>query len=81
MARLVALLVLIVAVYTVYGFALKPQCGPNEEWSICAKPEICEEKCGQETPLLCPLVCVERCQCLQGYKRNLINLCVLSPEC
>ncbi|CAL1686017.1 unnamed protein product [Lasius platythorax] len=80
MARLIALFLLLVAV-CVYGAPKSQPCGLNEEWNECAVVKSCEPKCGQDPPKICPKICVARCQCIKGYKRNLnTDLCV-PQEC
>ncbi|XP_029659883.1 chymotrypsin/elastase isoinhibitors 2 to 5-like [Formica exsecta] len=81
MARLIALFLLFVTV-CVYGYSTKPQpCGSNEEWNKCAVPIFCELKCGEDAPKICSKICVSRCQCIAGYKRNLITGLCVSENC
>ncbi|KAL6422865.1 hypothetical protein ACFW04_010415 [Cataglyphis niger] len=80
MARPVALFFLFIMV-CVYGYPSNPQCGFNEEWNNCAVHISCEPKCGENAPKICPAICVSRCQCLAGYKRNLITGLCVSGNC
>ncbi|XP_029160408.1 chymotrypsin inhibitor Ani s 6-like [Nylanderia fulva] len=70
MARLSALFLLLVVV-CVYGAPKSPQpCDIYEEWNDCAVAKSCEARCGYDTPIICPTICVARCQCIKGFKRN-----------
>ncbi|XP_032665636.1 chymotrypsin inhibitor-like [Odontomachus brunneus] len=83
MARLVALLVLVVTVYAVSEAYIleRHQCGLHEEWVSCGRPEACEATCDHPPAEFCPDVCVSRCRCQSGYLKNNLNLCVLSTKC
>ncbi|CAK9824627.1 Chymotrypsin inhibitor [Anthophora retusa] len=54
-------------------------CPENEEYKECGT--ACEPLCGHPDPIACIAVCVERCQCLSGYRRNSKGNCVLSKDC
>nr|XP_060639880.1 IgGFc-binding protein-like [Anolis sagrei ordinatus] len=41
-----------------------PQCPPNSEYQLCG---TCPATCVDQGELLCPAVCVEGCQCKEGF--------------
>lgn len=52
-------------------------CGANEMWMECGG---CDAMCNNPHRV-CPEMCVEQCECAQGFFRNANNECVESAEC
>ncbi|XP_063696516.1 mucin-6-like [Culicoides brevitarsis] len=52
--------------------------GPNEAWNDCGS--YCNQKCG-EIELFCEFECTPDCFCVEGHRRNSLNICVPEEEC
>ncbi|XP_024875265.1 chymotrypsin inhibitor-like [Temnothorax curvispinosus] len=76
MARIVAFLLLIVAVATI---SAAPNCGENEVFNSCGTS--CPSTCQNPTPSICTLACIPGCDCAEGYVRDAQNRCILLQYC